>query len=311
VSYINVNDSTYASAGYLAVLFYNNAPDGLVHSALFDNFGVINNLSGSWQSITKSLAAAGTYGTSLISWQQVVNPTGSASLVVQTSVDGGVTYQVCTSGGQIPNLSVGQSLASVNLIIQVLFTSASANQTPILSGLTAWVIGQFSSSGTWQNTPLGNDTLTRANVVGSLGTATDGQPYTKVGTGTVALTSNEGIISATTGDVEMVLGSHVAADEDGSIRFSLSTTSMQFGIELRRVDVNNFYRLSTTTTLLTMAQKASGVMATLATAGVALSINAYYRMRFRIVGNGPVSLLGRIWLDGLVEPSTWNVLYTH
>lgn len=304
---INVTNTHYNQAGYIGLAYYNNATG--VHGALFDNFGVCASLTGTWQSVTQSLAAAGTYGNSLIQWNTAVDPTKTTSLIVQTSIDGGTTYQVCTNGGAIPNLTPGQSLSGINLKIQALFTSPSANLTPVLEGLTAWIIGQFNASGTWQNTPLGNDTFVRANQSG-FGTSWDGQTYTQVGTGTTAIVGNEGQISATTGDVQMVLGSNTAGDEDGSTRFAVSTTSMEAGMELRRVDNNNFYRMYATTTSLVLVQNVAGVLTTLATATLALSINTYYRMRFRVVSSGPATVQGRVWLDGAAEPTTWEINFS-
>lgn len=306
VLYINATDATYGAAGYLGLAFYNNAADGHVHGGLFDNFGVTHFLTGTFTSVSQSLAAAGTYGNSLIAWQEAIDPTGTTSLTVQTSINGGSTYQVCTNGGTIPNLVPGQSLSGVSLLIQVLFVSPSANLTPILSGLTAWIIGQFNASGTRTNLPLASDTFARANVASGFGTATDTKTYTKVGTGTTDVNANEGQISATTGDVEMVLGTNTASDVDGTVKFAVSTTTMQAGMELRRIDNNNFYRLYATTTSLTLVQMASGVLLTLASVVLALSINTSYRMRFRIAGDGPILLYGRVWLDGVSEPVDWS-----
>ncbi len=145
---ISITDTTYQSVtSYIACHFFNNS--GAAHSGDFSNFGVCESLTGTWQSVTQSLAGATTYGNSLIAWEEVNDPVQTTSLVIQTSIDGGSTYQVCTNGGTIPNLVAGQSLSGVNLIIQALFTSPSANLTPILEGLTAWVIGQFNASGIW------------------------------------------------------------------------------------------------------------------------------------------------------------------
>jgi len=309
IRYINATDSTYSgSSGYLAAHFFNNS--GVRHSGDFSYFGVCNSLTGTWISPSTSLSAAGTYQNSVVQWNDVENSNGSSSLAVLSSIDGGATYYPCTNGGLIPKLTQGQSLSGVNLKLQAQLATTDPNATPTLYGLTAWVVGGFSASGTWQNTPLFNDTMVRANVVGSFGTSFDGQPYTKVGTGTAALTGNEGVISATTGDVEMVGGSNTSGDQDGSMRFLLSTATMAAGIELRRVDGNNFYRLSATATTLAIAQNIAGVLGTLASVVVALSTNTYYRMRFRVVGSGPTATYGRVWLDGTTEPSSWNVTYS-
>jgi hypothetical protein len=146
---INVTDSTYNFAGYLGLAYYNNAADGKAHGGGWDNFGVCQALTGTWTSVAQSLSAAGTYGNSVIQWQEVPDPTNTTALVVQTSINGGVTYQTCTNGGTIPGLTAGASLSGVSLLVQLLFTTQNPEYTPIVTGLTAWVIGQFNATGTW------------------------------------------------------------------------------------------------------------------------------------------------------------------
>lgn len=307
IPYINITDSSYSgNSGYLAAHFFNNS--SVRHSGDFSFFGVCKNLSGTYTTPVQSLAAAGLYEGSVIQWNDILDTSGASALVVQTSVDGGTTYQPCTNGGAIPNLTLGQSLSAVNLRTQLLLSATDPNATPTVSGLTAWVLGTFSATGVWQNTPLVNDTFVRANQSG-FGTSFDGQAYTQVGTGTAAIVSNEGQISATTGDVEMVAGSNTGGDEDGSVRFSLSTATMEAGMELRRVDGNNWYRLYATGTQLVLVQNVAGVQTTLASATLTLSTGLYYRMRFRIVSSGPATVTGRVWLDGSPEPTSWGVAY--
>lgn len=159
---INITSSQYNQSGYLGLAFYNHAADGLVHGGLFDNFGICAALTGTWQSVTLALSGAVAVGNSLIAWQEAPDPTGLTTLVVQTSIDGGATYQACTNGSTIPGLTTGLSLSGKTLIIQILFTSPNAALTPVVTGLTAWIIGQFNATGHWISPALALTNVGRA-----------------------------------------------------------------------------------------------------------------------------------------------------
>src|SRR5260221_8503295 len=38
-----------------------------------------------------------------------------------------------------------------------------------------------------------------------------------------------------------------------------------------------------------------------------LTPGSYYWQRFRVVGSSPVQLFGKVWPDGMVEPSAWSL----
>jgi hypothetical protein len=304
---LDVVDSTYTQAGGIGLRAFNSDPNAS-HTASWDNLTLAQQTSGTWTGSSASVSSLGTCGGSVITWMEsgTSNQT-QAYAFVQSSIDGGVTYQQCTNGSVIPGLSSGVSLASKSVRLQILL-GTQTNMVPMVSGLVWRVLGVYpGSSGTRSTIPLGNDTLSRSNVVGSWGTAFDSQTYTKVGTGTTNLNSNEGQITNTTGDVHMVLGSRIWTDEDGTVRFSLSSSSITGGMELRYQDVNNFYRLAATTTTLSIIKKSTGTTTTLASTSISLSTGVFYWMRFRAVGNGPVNLSGRVWASGVLEPTTWNV----
>jgi hypothetical protein len=145
ILYLNVTDATYGAAGNLA-LRYSNAT-GSTASTLFDNFGVVTNLTGTWQSPSISIAGATTYGSSLVEWDTAQTPDGTF-ITAQTSINGGSTWQDITNGGSIANLTVGQSLAGVNLLLKFTLTANNAPIQPTLGAVTVWVLGQFSASGT-------------------------------------------------------------------------------------------------------------------------------------------------------------------
>jgi hypothetical protein len=149
VLYISTTDASYnfamPNAGYIGLRMYNNS--GSTQTAYFDNFGVTSNLTGTWQSPAISLAGATTYGSSLVEWDTLQTP-DSTFITAQTSINGGSTWQDITNGGSIANLTPGQSLAGVNVIIKFTLTSNSTPVQPTLGAFTIWVLGQFSASGT-------------------------------------------------------------------------------------------------------------------------------------------------------------------
>jgi len=187
--------------------------------------------------------------------------------------------------------------------VRVTLSTTTTATMPNIRKLQWAVLGGYLSSGNRTNLPLAIDYMDRANQSG-LGTADDGQTYTKVGTGTDAISGNEATITNTTGDVFERLGSKTAGDSENSTRFQLSASTMKPGIVLRYVDSNNFYALVATTTTLSLVKSRNGVQTTLASASVSLSVATYYRMRLRAVGFFPVLLSGRSWVDGTAEPIT-------
>lgn len=310
---INVNDSTWTAAGNIGLRTFNNT--GGVHSAHFDNFGVCASLSGTWTSPNTSLTSAGTYGDSIATWADFSKLATNTSLLVEASLNGGSTYATCTNGAAIPGFVAGQSLSGVNLKFRITETSTTATALPGIGYFTARVLGAFSASGTRSTVPLGNDTMVRADVGSGFGTGFDSQTYTKVGTGTTSLTSNEAQISNTTGDVHMVYGSRTWTDEDATDRFSLSASTISSGIELRYQDANNFYRLAASTTTITITKKSAGFTTLLATVPAPLATNAFFRMRFRVTGSSPVLLYGEVWPDSTLEPiisgsNNWTITAT-
>lgn len=149
VLYINTTDVSYnfamPNAGYIGLRMYNNS--GVVQNGYFDNFGVVANLSGTWQSPAISIAAATTYGSSLVEWDTLQTP-DSTFITAQTSINGGSTWQDVTNGGAISGLVAGAALAGVNVLIKFTLTANNAPVQPTLGAFTIWVLGQFSASGT-------------------------------------------------------------------------------------------------------------------------------------------------------------------
>lgn len=110
--------------------------------------------SGTRTSPNYALTAAGIARTSLISWQQTI-PTdpnakssgASYSLTVSASLDGGNTWQVCTSGQPIPGLMPGLNLTGQTLTFKETLsnTTTDPTQTPALTLLQATVQPSYAS----------------------------------------------------------------------------------------------------------------------------------------------------------------------
>jgi hypothetical protein len=193
VQYINTNDSTYTSGGYLALRQY-NSDSAARHTCYFNNFGVQTlNQSGTWTSNSISLSSLATAGNSAIMWNAVTPSDGT--LTIQSSLNG-AAYQLCTNGGPIPGLTPGMSLSGATLKLQAVFTSANASDSPQLSGLSAIINSYYSASGSriappFSLAPAGRigNTLAAWNAAVPMGTSLttstslDGVTYTPVVSG--------------------------------------------------------------------------------------------------------------------------------
>jgi hypothetical protein len=145
VLYINATDATFGATGGIALRTWNGT--GSNYTAFFDNFGVAPALTGTWVSGNQSLAGASLYGDSIITWRDISSDASNTdTLLVESQVDGS-TYQTCTNGGPIPNLTPGQNLAAVNLKLRVTLTTSTITTMPGIDYLVARVLGQFNASG--------------------------------------------------------------------------------------------------------------------------------------------------------------------
>src|SRR5260221_2895 len=146
VQYINATDATYAAAGQLGLRLFNNT--GATLGCFFQAFGVIaatGALTGTWISPSVSLNALGTIGNSAIFWNSTVHNGGS--LICESTINGGSTYQAVVQGGQIGNAPPGTSVVGVSVKLRFTFTAPSADVTPVLSSLSIWAVSQGTASG--------------------------------------------------------------------------------------------------------------------------------------------------------------------
>ncbi len=196
ISYINATDSTYTAAGSIA-LRASNSSASVGYQGQFQNFGItVTGLSGTWVSPSQSLTSLGTYLTSVVSWQDVSIGTQNTTLLVESTINGGSSWQTVTNGGTISGLTPGQSLSGISVQFRVTLTTASASSMPQIEYFVARVLGGFSSSGTRVSKAL---SLSSVGICGStlvfwnaiqpngttitVATSLDGTSYTNVSSG--------------------------------------------------------------------------------------------------------------------------------
>ena len=161
--YITITDSSYTAAGYLGLrtfYFVSGATNTLTVD--FDNFGVMAALSGTWQSSSTSINAITSIATSIITWDTSLSTGGT--VLVQTSIDGGSTWQTATSGGPIPGLTAGTSGTGKSVLVKVSLSNTTATTMPDIRNLSWTVTGGYLSSGTRVSPSL---SLTPAGRIGS------------------------------------------------------------------------------------------------------------------------------------------------
>lgn len=154
VLYINVNDATYAAAGYVGLRQFTSSNSN--NQALYDNFGIVAALSGTWVSPAIDIHALGTISNSeIITEADPVNMSTITSTLTEISLNNGSTWATCTNGAQVPGLAPGTNVSSMTQVLIRLTisatsaaTDADANQTmPAIQGVTLSVLGAYNSTG--------------------------------------------------------------------------------------------------------------------------------------------------------------------
>jgi len=90
--------------------------------------------SGTRISSPLNLDPVGIVESTSISWEATVP--ASTSLTVETSLDGGVTWQTATNGGSIPGISPGDNLEGKTLLVRQTLSTSDTTVTPQLHSLT-------------------------------------------------------------------------------------------------------------------------------------------------------------------------------
>jgi hypothetical protein len=196
IKYIDVNDGTYTGSGYVGLRTSNSSTtEG--YQGQFNNFGLtVPGLTGSWLSASTSLASASTYGGSVVTWIDGSVGKQSTLVLVESTINGGSSWQAVTNGGSVPNLTAGQSLSGINLRFRITLTTASAASLPQIQYFVCRVLGGFSSSGTRISKALplqgvgtcGStlvfwNAITPTNTTVVVATSLDGSSYTNVANG--------------------------------------------------------------------------------------------------------------------------------
>jgi len=145
VLWINATDSTWTASGGFGIRYYNASGNG--YTGIYDNFGVVQSLSGQWDNGSGIVLGSGigTVGNSLVAWDADVPSGGTLSAL--TSVDGGATWQSATSGSAIPNLAPGTNTVGKSVRIKFLLGANAPIVTPILKGWTIWLTKQTNAAG--------------------------------------------------------------------------------------------------------------------------------------------------------------------
>jgi hypothetical protein len=192
---INQADATYGASGNIG-LRVSNTSVSAGYQAQFNNFGItVIGMSGTWVSPVQSLTAAGTYGGAVVTWQDVSIGNGT-TILVESTINGGSSWQTVTNGGTIPNLTLGQSLSGVNLQLRVTLSTQTASSMPQIQYLVARIMGGYSSTGTriapvlslapalFAGSTVANWTpVTPPNTSVAIATSTDNVTYTPVTNG--------------------------------------------------------------------------------------------------------------------------------
>jgi hypothetical protein len=197
VRYINATDGTYTAAGAIC-LRASNSSASAGYQGQFQNFGVtVTGLSGTFLNPSTSLTSLGTYLNSVISWQDVSAGNQSTNVLVESTINGGSSWQTLTNGGPVsPNFTPGQSLSGISFQLRVTLSTASASSMPMLQSLVARVLGGFSSSGTrvhkalllsnvvtCGSTIVAWNAITPPNTSVAVATSLDGTSYTSIANG--------------------------------------------------------------------------------------------------------------------------------
>lgn len=160
-------------------------------------------------------------------------------------------------------------------------------------------------------TVLEQDTFIRGNTGGSTnittgwGTASNGDTWIEVaGSGTLSIASNEGKITNQTSDFSAHLGSTIATNVEGLLRFTNNDFSgSDMGLYLRFTDQNNYYRIFCGKSLFKIDKKVAGTTTNVASTSFSPVNGTFYWMRVRMVGT---SMMGKIWTSGSAEPGSWT-----
>ncbi len=91
------------------------------------------------------ISSVGKSGAGMISWTKAT-PTNT-TIIIETSLDGGATYQPCTSGSSIPGITVGYDCTGKTLRLRETLTTTDTTVTPVLYDLSLSLTTEYYPSG--------------------------------------------------------------------------------------------------------------------------------------------------------------------
>jgi len=147
ILYVTATDGAFTAAGYFGFRIRNFDVNN-AYIGRYDNFGIVKSLTGNWLGTSTSLTGAGTYLGSVVTWKEVSLDEDSTDVLVESTINGGSSYQTVTNGGAIPNLTPGQSLSGISVRFRITLTTATATSMPQVEYFVARILGGFSSTGT-------------------------------------------------------------------------------------------------------------------------------------------------------------------
>jgi PKD repeat protein len=269
------------------------------------------NSGGTFKVTVTARDTAGATATASTSVNVVVPPTATLSA---TPASGVAPLQVSASGAN--SVAGSRPIGSYtfnfgNGIVVGPQAAATANTTYASPGtytvtLTVTDTGGTSATAATSITvsPLNivQDTFQRANQNG-WGTASNGATWS-AGSG-LSVAANEGRISYTGLDQWETLGAATAADGNGLVRFSIGSATDPAGIMLRWANASNRWlgRYDGAGNVQ-ITVRSGGTENNLGRAPVTVATGKGYWLRFVLQGQ-TASI--RLWPDGTVEPSTWNL----
>jgi len=139
----------------------------------YDNL-VANNLikvnTGTRQSPQLDLSAVNDVASSSISWTETLN---SQTITIETSIDGGSTWDTCTNGGSIPNISGANTLD-----VRQTLSTTDTTLTPVLESLEVDIDTAVvnEDTGVLQETETHTFYPFKFNDTGTLGSTEDNSP---------------------------------------------------------------------------------------------------------------------------------------
>lgn len=156
-------------------------------------------------------------------------------------------------------------------------------------------------------TVVASDTFTRANQSG-WGTASDGETWTQsAGSGTLAISSNQGTITGSTALQLMLLGSNTTYPAKVKVRTSrTSTTDINF-VTARLTAGNNYYRVKVQSGTIYIFKDIAGTITNLANTAFTDTAGSEYWIEFYLNGS---TLGASIWLDGNSQPGSYMISTT-